>query len=63
MLHAAGVVLGEAYPTRIISDLKAERSKSVETVLKMRRSNQESNSDRGHDMITLSDGKRTIAFC
>ncbi len=35
VLHAAGVVLGETYPTRIISDLKAERSKSVEAVLKM----------------------------
>ncbi len=62
MLHDTGVILGETYPTRIISDLKAERSKSVETVLKMRRANQESNSDRGHDMITLTDGKRIVAF-
>lgn len=62
LLQAAGVVLGETYPTRIISDLKAERSKSVEAVLKMRRANQESNSDRGYDMITLPDGKRTVVF-
>jgi len=62
VLHAAGVVLGGTYPTRIISDLKAERSKSVEAVLKMRRANQESNSDRGYDMITLPDGKRTVVF-
>jgi len=62
VLHAAGVVLGETYPTRIISDLKAERSKSVEAVLKMRRANQESNSDRGYDMISLPDGKRTVVF-
>ena len=62
LLQAAGVVLGETYPTRIISDLKAERIKSVEAVLKMRRANQESNSERGYDMITLPDGKRTVVF-
>jgi len=62
VLQAAGVVLGKTYPTRIIIDLKAERSKSVEAVLKMRRANQESNSDRGYDMITLPDGKRTVVF-
>ena len=54
--------MGETYPTRIISDLKAERSKSVEAVLKMRRANQQSNSDRGYDMITLPDGKQTVVF-
>ncbi len=53
---SCGCVLG------IISDLKAERSKSVEAVLKMRRANQESNSDRGYDMIALPDGKRTVEF-
>ncbi len=62
VLQAAGMVLGDTYPTRIISDLKAERSKSVEAVLKMRRANQQSNSDRGYDMITLPDGKQTVVF-
>jgi hypothetical protein len=62
VLQAAGVVLGGPYPPRIISDLKAERSKSDEAVLKMRSANQESNSDRGYDMITLPDGKRTVVF-
>jgi hypothetical protein len=43
------VVLGEAYPARIISDLKAERKKSVEAVFKA--------AFGGYDMITLPDGK------
>ncbi len=56
VLQAAGVLLGKTYPNRIISDLKvkAERSKSVEAVLKIRRANQESNSDRGYDMIAVA---------
>ena len=62
VLQAAGVKLGETYPNRIISDLKGERSKSVEAVLKMRRANQQSNSDRGYDTITLPDGKQTVVF-
>lgn len=62
VLKIAGVVLGETYPTRIISDLKAEQKKSVQAVLKMRRANQQSNNDRGYDMITLADGKRTVVF-
>ena len=62
VLKTAGVVLGETYPTRIISDLKAEQSKSVQAVLKMRRANQQSNNDRGYDMITLANGKRTVVF-
>ena len=62
MLEAAGVILGTNYPLRIVSDLKAERIKSVEAVLKMRSSNQQSNSDRGYDIITLPDGKQTVVF-
>jgi len=62
VLKTAGVVLGETYPTRIISDLKAEQSKSLQAVLKMRRANQQSNNDRGYDMVTLADGKRTVVF-
>lgn len=62
VLKTAGVVLGETYPTRIISDLKAEQSKSLQAVLKMRRANQQSNNDRGYDMITLANGKRTVVF-
>ena len=62
VLEAAGVILGTNYPLRIVSDLKAERIKSVEAVLKMRSSNQQSNSDRGYDMITLPDGKQTVVF-
>ena len=62
VLKAAGVVLGETYPHRVITDLKAERAKSVEAVLKMRRNNQQFNSDRGYDLVDLPDGKRTVVF-
>ena len=58
--------LGRDVPhTYIISDLKAERSKSVEAVLKMRRANHGSTitvTVGAYDMITLPDGKRTVAF-
>lgn len=62
VLEAAGVVLGETYPNRIVSDLKAERAKSVESVLNMRRQNQEYNSDRGYDLVKLPQGKQTVVF-
>ena len=55
-------MLGETYPHRVITDLKAERAKSVEAVLKMRRNNQQFNSDRGYDLVDLPDGKRTVVF-
>ena len=62
VLETAGVVLGETYPHRVITDLKAERAKSVEAVLKVRRNNQQFNSDRGYDLVNLPDGKRTVVF-
>lgn len=61
LLQTAGVALGHNYPTRIISDLKAERAISVESVLKMRRQNQQCNSDRGYDLIHVN-GKETVVF-
>mmetsp|Transcript_17215 Transcript_17215/g.31276 ORF Transcript_17215/g.31276 Transcript_17215/m.31276 type:complete len:659 (+) Transcript_17215:314-2290(+) len=62
VLQAAGVVLGETYPTRIISDLKGERAMSVGAVLEVRRQNQQFNSDRGYDLIQLPGGKQTVVF-
>jgi len=62
VLHEAGVTFGETYPTRIIADLKAERARSVESVLEMRRQNQKFNSDRGYDLVQLPDGKQTVVF-
>ncbi len=62
LLQSAGVALGETYPRRIVSDLKAERAKSVQSVLSMRRQNQQFNSDRGYDLIKLPNGKQTVVF-
>lgn len=62
VLESAAVVLGETYPHRIITDLQSERMKAVAAVLKMRRQNQQFNSDRGYDLISLPDGKRTVVF-
>jgi len=62
VLQDAGVVLGETYPIRVVSDIKAERVRSVEAVLEMRRQNQQFNNDRGYDLIQLPDGKQTVVF-
>jgi deoxyribodipyrimidine photolyase len=61
-LRVAGVVLGETYPHRIVSDLKEERQKSVASVLKMRHEAQEFNDDKGYDLIELPTGERTVVF-
>jgi deoxyribodipyrimidine photo-lyase len=61
-LKKAGVVLGESYPHRIVEDLKAERAKSVESVLAMRRDSQRQNDDRGYDIITLPSGDESVVF-
>ena len=61
-LHKAGVILGENYPHRIVTDLKAEREKSVEAVLDMRRQHQQWNDDNGYDIIELPSGERTKLF-
>lgn len=61
-LRKAGVVLGENYPHRIVTDLKAEREKSVEAVLDMRRQHQQWNDDNGYDIIELPSGERTKVF-
>ena len=62
VLETAGVVLGDSYPLRVVVDLKAERQKSTDNVLAMRRQNQHFNSDRGYDLITLPGGQQTVVF-
>ena len=62
VLKTAGVVLGDTYPHRVVVDLKAERQKSTDNVLAMRRQNQHFNSDRGYDLITLPGGQQTVVF-
>jgi deoxyribodipyrimidine photolyase len=61
-LEKAGVVLGESYPHRIVDDLKAERAKSVESVLAMRRDSQRQNDAKGYDLITLPSGDESVVF-
>ena len=55
-LEAAGVILGVSYPNRIIYNLKEERAKKTNAVLKMRRKNQNFNDNGGYDLISLPDG-------
>lgn len=61
-LRVAGVVLGETYQMRIVKHLEQERSRSVESVLKMRRESQEFNDKNGYDLIQLPSGERTVVF-
>ncbi len=62
VLLQAGIVLGESYPHRIVTDLVAEREKSVKSVLDMRRKSQEYNDKKGYDMIILPSGEKTVVF-
>mmetsp|Transcript_6610 Transcript_6610/g.7223 ORF Transcript_6610/g.7223 Transcript_6610/m.7223 type:complete len:971 (+) Transcript_6610:41-2953(+) len=62
VLIQAGVVLGQTYPHRVVTNLKEERKKSVENVLDMRRENQDYNDGGGYDNIILPNGKRTVVF-
>jgi hypothetical protein len=62
VLERAGVILGTTYPHRIITNLKEERAKSVESTLEMRRKSQHANTDRGYDLIRLPNGKETVVF-
>jgi deoxyribodipyrimidine photolyase len=61
-LEKAGVVLGENYPHRVIDDLEAERAKTIESVLAMRRDSQRQNDGKGYDIITLPSGDESVVF-
>lgn len=61
-LKKAGVVLGKNYPHRIVTQLKEERAKSIESTLEMRRQFQEFNDKKGYDTIMLPNGERTVVF-
>lgn len=62
ILSRAGVVLGETYPHRIVTDLQSEREQSVENVLDMRRDFQQFNDKNGYDTIILPSGEKTVVF-
>ena len=62
VLEQAGVVLGETYPHRVVTDLKAERRHSIASTLEMRRKSQQFNTDRGYDLIELPNGQSTVVF-
>ena len=61
-LQKAGIILGDNYPHRIVADLKAERERSVEAVLDMRRQHQQWNDGNGYDIIQLPSGDKTKVF-
>ena len=62
ILERAGIILGQTYPHRIVVDLKGERERSVENVLKMRHESQEFNDKQGYDLIKLPSGEKTVVF-
>jgi deoxyribodipyrimidine photolyase len=62
VLEQAGVVLGDIYPHRVVSDLTGERRLTVESVLKMRNKNQRFNDVKGYDLIRLPNGSKTVVF-
>lgn len=64
VLKAAGVVLGETYPFRCVSDLKGARQLSADAVLNMRRGimNSTWNDAEGYDVISLPGGELTKVF-
>ena len=61
-MKKAGVVLGKTYPHRIVTQLKEERAKSIESTIEMRRQSQEFNDPKGYDTIVLPSGERTVVF-
>uniref|UniRef100_A0A7S4MND8 Photolyase/cryptochrome alpha/beta domain-containing protein n=1 Tax=Odontella aurita TaxID=265563 RepID=A0A7S4MND8_9STRA len=62
VLEKSGVILGETYPHRIVSDLKEERRKATASVLEMRRAHQTNNDNGGYDLIMLPSGDKTRVF-
>lgn len=61
-LQESGVILGENYPVRIVTDLEAARRSTTFRVLSMRRANLSRNDDGGYDLIDLPDGQKTRVF-
>lgn len=62
ILEQAGIVLGDTYPDRIVSDLATERQLTVDSVIKMRNSNQQYNDNRGYDLVRLPNNQKTKVF-
>jgi len=61
MLENAGVILGETYPHRIVTDLKWEREISDGNVISIRSKNQQFNDARGYDLVRVC-GEMTVVF-
>ena len=62
VLAASGIRLGETYPERIVSDLKAARADAVAAVVEMRRRSLQVNDAGGYDTVTLPNGIQTRVF-
>ena len=61
-LVAAGVILGDTYPHRIIEELKSARNVTKNAVLDMRKHHLQYNDIYGYDIITLPKGRRVRVF-
>ena len=62
VLEQAGVVLGETYPHRVVSDLDSAREQTVARLIATRASALDFNDAGGYDLITLPSGHRTRVF-
>ena len=61
-LGAAGIVLGENYPHRIIVDLPSARQNTKTKVIEMRKQSMRYNDKMGYDLITLPRGNMVRVF-
>lgn len=62
ILQRYGISLGEDYPHRVVTRLKEERAKSIESIMTMRRNSQAFNDNKGYDLIELPNGQKTVVF-
>ena len=46
----------------MVTRLKDERARSIESIVDMRRGAQEFNDGKGYDMIQLPNGEKTVVF-
>ena len=61
-LLADGVVLGQTYPIRIVTNLTKARAETKAYVIEMRQRSMQFNDPMGYDLITLPSGAKTRVF-
>ena len=62
VLVTAGVVLGDTYPNRIVTDLRAARKAGVARLRALQRRHPERHDPDGYDVVALPDGRSTRLF-